>query len=206
MAMRALDGAVLVRHAPVVAAGLHAVMRAERIVAPRQVLRRRLAEVAEGRREAVAAMLQRSAAERPEGILQALGERNVALAAQHDMGMLEARIGQPEMVEPVIQRLAGNGDGQVAHVGEVRQPEPAGLVRLAEDHLLLGPMQRPPGADPPLQRPPGPGAEFGMPPAHLLEEGDRPQPGRGPQQRHDLAVPDSRQRVWSAPLPRRRPL
>jgi len=48
--------------------------------------------LAEGGREAVAAMLTRGAAECPEGILQALGQGDIALAAQHHMGMLEARI------------------------------------------------------------------------------------------------------------------
>ena len=49
-------------------------------------------------------MLARRAAERPEGVLQPFGERDIALAAEHHMGMLEARIGEPEVIEPVIER------------------------------------------------------------------------------------------------------
>jgi hypothetical protein len=36
--------------------------------------------------------------ERPQRILQTLGQRNKALTAEHDMGMLEAREGEPEVV------------------------------------------------------------------------------------------------------------
>jgi hypothetical protein len=93
VAVPALDGAVLVRQAGVVAARLHAVVGAQRVVAPGQVLRRVAPEVAEGGRKAVAAVLARRAAERPEGALQALGQRDVALTAEHDMGVLEARMG-----------------------------------------------------------------------------------------------------------------
>lgn len=77
-------------------------------------------------------MFQRGAAERPEGVLQAFGECDIALAAQYDMGVLEARISQPKVVEPMLERLAGDGDGEFAHIGEVRQSEPIGLVHLAE--------------------------------------------------------------------------
>ena len=53
-------------------------------------------------------MLARRAAERPQRVLQALGQRHEALAAEHDMGMLEAGEGQAEVIEPVIERRAGD--------------------------------------------------------------------------------------------------
>ena len=111
------------------------------------------------------------------------------------MGMLEARIGQPEVVEPVLEGLAGDGDREVAHVGEVGQDEPPGLVHLAEDDLLLGAVQRSPAPDPPLQGAADPGANLGMAPQRLLEDGDRPQARGGPQQGDDLAVPDAGERL-----------
>ena len=114
-------------------------------------------------------MLQRRAAERPQRILQTLGQRDEALAAEHDMGMLEAREGQPEVIEPMRQRDAGNRDAEAARVGEVGQAEPAGLVLLAEDHVLLRPVQRPPGLDAPLQRAPDVAVELGMAPAQFFE-------------------------------------
>jgi hypothetical protein len=67
--MLAFDCAVLVGHAAIVAGGLHAVMRAQRLVAERLILPRVVVEIAEGGRQAVAAMLQRRAAERPQRIL-----------------------------------------------------------------------------------------------------------------------------------------
>ncbi|NYG45250.1 hypothetical protein GGD67_002708 [Bradyrhizobium sp. IAR9] len=50
-------------------------------------------------------MPSRQAAERPQGVLQALGQSDEAFAAEHDMGMLEAGERQPEVTEPVIERL-----------------------------------------------------------------------------------------------------
>jgi len=41
--------------------------------------------------QAVAAMLLGNAAERPQRILQALGQRDETLAAEHNMGVLETR-------------------------------------------------------------------------------------------------------------------
>ena len=114
MAVRAFDRAVLVRHAAIVAGRLHAVMGAQRLVAARQILPRVVVEIAEGRRQAVAAMLQRGAAERPQRVLQPLGQRHEALAAEHDMGVLPAREGQAEVVEPMIERRAGDADAAIA--------------------------------------------------------------------------------------------
>ena len=51
-------------------------------------------------------MLARRAAERPERVLQPGGQRHEALAAEHDMGVLEAAERQAEVIEPVRQRLA----------------------------------------------------------------------------------------------------
>src|SRR5439155_21369884 len=78
----------LVRHAAIVAGRLHAVMRAQRLVAARLILPRVVIEIAEGGGQAVAAMLQRGAAERPQRILQPLGQCYQALTAEDDMGVL----------------------------------------------------------------------------------------------------------------------
>jgi len=65
MTVRAFDRTVLVRHAAVVAGRFHAVMRAQRLVAAGLILPRVVVEIAEGGRQAIAAMLHGSAAERP---------------------------------------------------------------------------------------------------------------------------------------------
>jgi len=97
-------------------------------------------------------MLPRRPAERPQGILQAFGQGDEALATEHDMGVLKPGIGEPEVVEAMIERHARDGDPGLAHLGEVGQADLAGLVSLAEDDLLLLAVNRPPGADPALQR------------------------------------------------------
>src|ERR1700730_7230016 len=74
MAVRALDRTVLVRYASIVAGRLHAVMRAQRLVATRLILPRVVIEIAEGGGQVVAAMLRRGAAECPQRILQPLGQ------------------------------------------------------------------------------------------------------------------------------------
>jgi hypothetical protein len=41
------------------------------------------------------------------------------------MGVLPAGEGQAEVIEPVVERLAGDRHAEIAHVGEVGQPQPA---------------------------------------------------------------------------------
>src|SRR5215475_7795545 len=49
----------------------------------------------------------------PQRVLQALRQGDEALAAQHHMGMLEARERQAEVVEPVRERFAHNRDAEL---------------------------------------------------------------------------------------------
>ena len=74
---------------------------------------------------------------------------------------------------------------------------------LAEDHVLVGAVQRPPGPYPPFQRAPDTRADLAMATEDLLENGDRPQTRCGLQHRHDLAVPNLCKWVWPATAPRR---
>ena len=64
-------------------------------------------------------MLFRHAAKRPKRVLQAFGERHKTLAAEHDTSVLPARKGEPEMIETMRQRRAGDDDCEPAHVGEI---------------------------------------------------------------------------------------
>ena len=45
--------------------------------------------------------------------------------------MLEAAAGEPKVMQPVIERRACHLHPEIAHIGEVRQPHPAGLLHLA---------------------------------------------------------------------------
>lgn len=156
VAVVGLDRAVLVRLAGVVAAGRHAVVDTEGLIAAGDVLGRHAVEVTVRGREAVGAMLARNAAQRPEGVLQVLAQGGEALAAKHDGDMLPAAIGENEMVEPVGQGLTGDGDGEFPGVDEVRQRHPAGLGHPTEDDVPFRAMQGAPVAHPPLQGPPYP--------------------------------------------------
>ncbi len=118
------------------------------------------------------------------------------------MGVLKAAEGQAEMVEPVRQRRADHRDPGAAHLGEVRQPQTAGLMRLAEDHLPLRPMQRPPLTDAPLQRAPDAVPELGVTAQELRQDRNRTQAGRCLQHWHDFGVEDFRKGIGAAPIPR----
>lgn len=146
-------------------------------------------------------MVSRHTAERPERILQPLGQGHVALAAQHHMRMLETGIGQTEVIEPVIQRLTGDRHAELAHVGEIRQAHPARLVGLAEDDLLLGAMLGPPGPDPPLQSASDARAEIRVAAQEFIENRDRSQPRRRLQQLYHLGLENVAERIRPASAP-----
>src|SRR6185436_12277309 len=93
----------------------------------------------------------------PQRVLQALRERNEALAAEDHVSVLEAAECQAEMVKPMVERLPCDGDAKLAHVGEVGKAEPAWWMLLTEDDILLGTVHGPPRSDAPLQRPATPG-------------------------------------------------
>jgi hypothetical protein len=81
--------------------------------------------------------------------------------------MLPAAVGQDEVVEPMGQGLAGDGDGEFRRIGEVGQRHPAGLGHLAEDDVALRTVQGAPVAHPPLQGPPHAVVREGVRVGHL---------------------------------------
>ena len=66
--------------------------------------------------------------------------------------MLPAAAGQPEMIEAMRERRAGDGDAQTIGGGEVGQRLTAGVVTLREEHLLVRAVQGAPFCDAPLER------------------------------------------------------
>lgn len=60
------------------------------------------------------------------------------------MGVLEARPDQPEMIEQMVEGLAGDRHAEAAHAGKIRQSQPTAFVRLTEDHFLLLTVNSPP--------------------------------------------------------------
>ena len=81
-------------------------------------------------------------------------------------------------------------DAEVAHVGEVGQAHPAGLVLLAEDDVPLGAMQRPPRPDAPLQRAPHASAAVPDAVAAVSSKIAMAAGRRRLQHRHDLGLED----------------
>lgn len=122
------------------------------------------------------------------------------------MGVLPTREGETEVIQPMIQRRAGDADAVLARVGKIGQAKPARWMLLPEDDVLLGAVERPPGADATFQRTANAGTDLGMTPPELIEDGDRTQAGDALEQRDYLTVPDRGQRVRPPPVPRRLPL
>src|SRR5438552_15604067 len=91
------------------------------------------------------------------------------------MGMLPAREGQAEVIEPVIERHTGDADAVIIHLGEIGQPQPTRRMLLPEDDVPLGSVKRPPGADAPFQRTADTDADLGMAVPDLVENGHWPQ-------------------------------
>lgn len=82
MAVGAFDRAVLVRDALVVARRRHAIMAAQFLVAMPQIDLGVGIEGTERGRQAVAAMVERRTADRPQRVLQALGQSDEAFAGK----------------------------------------------------------------------------------------------------------------------------
>jgi len=139
--VRRLRVAVLVRLPRVDPLARHAVVRQQIAIARLKLARRR--EVVHRRRQGIAAVPSRYAAQFPERVLQAVGERLERLRRTRRHG-LPVRVGQHEVVHHVIESPAGDRDVQRVHVGEVGGREIAGVVDLAEHDGLLGPVGRPP--------------------------------------------------------------
>jgi hypothetical protein len=102
------------------------------------------------------------------------------------------------VIKSAIEDLAGDGDAEIGYLGEVRQSHPAGWMLLAKDHLSIRAVHRPPSPDAALEGPPRSGAQVRMPTAEFFEDGNRSQPRRGLQHRHDFIVPDIGEWIGSA--------
>jgi hypothetical protein len=88
--MAGLDDTILVRNTRIVAGSRHAVMRAQRLVAPGPIFCGVTIQIAERCREAVAAVFAWRTSERPQCVLQPFGQCDEALTAEHHLGMLPA--------------------------------------------------------------------------------------------------------------------
>jgi hypothetical protein len=195
--MRRLRIAVLVRLPRVDPLTRYAVVCQQVAVAGLELPRRR--EIVHGRAQTVAPVPTRHAAQFPECILQAVGQRLERLRGTQ-RHRLPVRVGQHEMVHQVIEPPAGDRDVQRVHVREVGGREIAGVVDLTEHDGLPRPVRRPPlphaaleGAAMRIEELPG------MLATQPVEERLREQPRFGRELLLDRG-PDRRKRIGPGPV------
>lgn len=139
--VRRLRVAVLVRLPRVDPLARHAVVRQQVAIPGLELAGRR--QVVHGRGQRITAMPTRHAAQFPQRVLQAVRQRleRLGRAQRH---RLPVRVGQHEVVDHVVEPLAGDRDVQRVHVREVGRREIAGVVDLAEHDRLSRAVSRPP--------------------------------------------------------------
>ncbi len=148
--------------------------------------------------EPVGAVQPGNSSQFPQGILQPVAQALPALREADGAG-LPVRIGEHEMVDQVVERLADDRDAQLGHVREVRGTEPTRFMGLREEHLLGRPFEGPPLFDPPLQGPQLPVREAAREAAlQVEEEGLGLKPGVEPELLLEFG-PDVLERVLPGP-------
>ena len=100
--------------------------------------------------QAIGAVSPGDSSQFPQGVLQALAEALEALGEADGAG-LPVGVGEHEVIDQVVERLAEDGDAELGHAGEVALGEPTRLVDLGEEDLLGRPFEGTPLFDPPLQ-------------------------------------------------------
>lgn len=149
MSMGRFDVAVFVGAARIRAFGFAVIVGHQRRVTFRQFSATGM--IADGRGQGITPMPLRNAAKFPEGLLDAGAERFERFRkAQADTFRIAVR--QHAMKEQVVKPMPAHLDIQVIAVGEVTGRQPAGVVRLAEEHRLSRSVQTPPLADAPFKR------------------------------------------------------
>jgi hypothetical protein len=143
-----LHVAVLMRLRRVDRLALQAVVSQQRLITP--LKGRSIAAGRNGGRQGIGAMHTRNAAQLGQGALQTVAEALEALG-EADAAGLPVRVGQHEVVDQVRERLAVDGHLQAGRVCEIGSAQVAGLVDLAEEHLLGRAVQGTPLLDVPLQ-------------------------------------------------------
>jgi hypothetical protein len=124
--------------------GNHAVVGQQGPVGRRKLLCLTIGIHSQG--HAVGAVSLRYAAQGPQSVLQALTQAGEALS-EADGDVLPVRMGEHEVVDEVIEGLAGDGYAKAAHVGKVRSAQAAWFMDLGEVNLLGRSMRCLPGTD-----------------------------------------------------------
>jgi hypothetical protein len=129
---------------------LDAVVIEQPLIPRRELLR--LAVRVDRQRQPIRAMMRRRPAQFPKRVLHPGAQvREILREAHHHV--FPVRIRQHEMIQQMIEPLAGDGHLQTAHVREIRCPQSPRLMHLGKVDLLGGPMLRLPPPHAPLQGP-----------------------------------------------------
>jgi hypothetical protein len=129
---------------------LDAVVIEQPLIPRRELLR--LAVRVDRQRQPIGAMMRRRTAQFPKRVLHPGAQvREILREAHHHV--FPVRIRQHEMIQQMIEPLAGDGHLQTAHVREIRCPQSPRLMHLRKVDLLGGPMLRLPPPHAPLQGP-----------------------------------------------------
>ena len=126
----------------------------------------------------------------PEGVLQPFGEGHIAFAAQDDVGMLEAGIGQSGSGRDGGRATCRRWSTARSPISvKSDRPIRPGSWTWPKDDLLVRAVDGAPGADPTLRVRRTPAPSYGMAPQNLLENGDTGRSPRPPpsEDRHDLS-------------------
>jgi hypothetical protein len=150
-AMTLLAIAVLVTARRIGRLGRHPVMPQQRLVVGRELLG--VALLVDGQGHPVRAVSLGYTAQLPERLLRSFAETGEALRETDHHGF-PVRVGQHEVIQQVRERLPLDGHPQAVQVREVRCPQAAGFVGLAEEHFLGGPVPGFPASHASFQRPP----------------------------------------------------
>src|SRR5262249_16541370 len=126
----------------------HAVVGQQRPVTLREQLG--VSRLMDRQTHAVGAVLQRYAAQLPQGILKGLAEALETLR-ETKSNTLPVGVGEDKVVGQVVQRHALDGDAQAAQVGEIGSAQAAGRVQLSEEDFAGRPLGSPPVLDATLQ-------------------------------------------------------
>jgi hypothetical protein len=102
--------------------------------------------------QAIGAVSPGNSSQFPQGVLQPFAEAFEAFGEADGAG-LPVGIGEDEVIDHVVERLAEDGDAELGHAGEVALGEPTRLMDLGEEDLLGRPFEGTPAFDPPLQAP-----------------------------------------------------
>lgn len=146
--MTLLDVAILVGLSRLDRQTFEVVMREQSLVSPGEHLGFGVAVDRGG--QAIGAVSPGDSSQFPQGVLQTLAEALETLGEADGAG-LPVGIGEHEVIDEMVERLAEDGDAELGHAGEVALGEPPRLVDLCDEHLLGRPFEGTPAFDASLQ-------------------------------------------------------